>query len=153
MRPQTLIVYLLPLRLFAGWVFLMEALSKLSAGWVQSGRLAFLAGGWLKDGKTFSFYAPFLRDLVLPNAHTFSWLVVGGELLVGAALLAGLFARWAAVGGVVLALNYMLARGDGIGPNPTSPFVFICVTLMLTQPGRALGIDAALRGKVPSWLS
>ena len=68
-------------------------------------------------------------------------------------MLARARSRWAALGGLILTLNYMLARGDGIGPNPTSPFVAICFTLMLTQPGRALGIDAALRGKVPSWLS
>jgi uncharacterized membrane protein YphA (DoxX/SURF4 family) len=147
------IAYLLPLRLFAGWVFLMEALSKLTSGWIPAGKLAVVVGGWLHDGKPYSFFAPFLRDLVLPHAHGFSLMVVGGELLVGSALLAGLFARWAALGGLIMALSYMLARGDGVGPNPTSPFVAICLTLMLTQPGRALGIDAALRGKVPAWLS
>jgi thiosulfate dehydrogenase [quinone] large subunit len=147
------IAYLLPLRLFAGWVFLMEALSKLSSGWVPAGKLAVIVGGWLREGKPYSFYAPFLRDVVLPNSHAFSLAVAGGELLVGSALLAGLFSRWAALGGLIMSLNYMLARGDGLGPNATSPFVFICLTLMLTQPGRALGIDAALRGKVPQWLS
>lgn len=147
------IAYLLPLRLFAGWVFLMEALGKLTSGWIPGGKLAVIVGGWLREGKPYSFYAPFLRDVVLPNAHGFSVTVVGGEMLVGSALLAGLFSRWAALGGLLLSLNYMLGRGDGIGPNPTAPFVAICLTLMLTQPGRALGIDAALRGKVPQWLS
>jgi thiosulfate dehydrogenase (quinone) large subunit len=147
------IAYLLPLRLFAGWVFLMEALGKLTSGWVPTGKLAVIVGGWLREGKPYSFYAPFLRDVVLPHAHGFSLTIVGGELLVGSALLAGLFSRWASLGGLFLTLNYLLARGDGLGPNPTAPFLFIFVTLMLTQPGRALGIDAALRGKVPAWLS
>jgi uncharacterized membrane protein YphA (DoxX/SURF4 family) len=147
------IAYLLPLRLFAGWVFLMEALAKLTAGWVPSAKLGVIVGGWLHDGKPYPFYAPFLRSLVLPHVYGFSVTVVIGELMVGSALLAGLFSRWAALGGLCLSLNYMLARGDTLGPNPTSPFVAICLTLMLTQPGRALGIDAALRGKVPGWLS
>jgi thiosulfate dehydrogenase [quinone] large subunit len=153
MRPQTHVVFLLPLRLFAGWVFLMEALGKLTSGWVQNGKLAAVASGWLHEGKPYSFYTPFLRDVVLPRVHTFSLLVVGGELCVGAALLAGLFSRWAAAGGLLLTLNYMLARGDGVGPNATAPFVAICLTLMLVSTGRALGLDAALRGKIPGWLS
>ena len=152
MRQQTLVVFLLPLRLFAGWVFLMEALGKLTSGWVQNGKLAVLAGGWLHEGRPYGFYTPFLRDVVLTHAHGFSVLVVAGELCVGTALLAGLFSRWAAAGGLVLALNFMLARGDGIGPNPTAPFVAICFTLLLSSAGRALGLDAALRGKVPGWL-
>jgi thiosulfate dehydrogenase [quinone] large subunit len=153
MRERILVVTVLPLRLFAGWVFLMEALSKLSTGWVQGGKLATLVGGWLQSGKSYGFYAPFLRTVVLPHASLFGWLVAGGELLVGAALLAGLFARWAALGGLVLTLNYLLARGDGAGANPTAPFVAICLTLLWAHPGRALGLDAALRGKVPDWLS
>ncbi len=153
MRPQTLVVFLLPLRLFAGWVFLMEALGKLTSGWVQNGKLAAQVGGWLQEGKSYAFYAPFLRNVVLTHAHQLSLLVVGGELCVGTALLAGLFARWAAFGGFFMALNFMLARGDGVGPNPTAPFVAICLTLTLAASGRVLGLDAALRGKIPAWLS
>jgi uncharacterized membrane protein YphA (DoxX/SURF4 family) len=153
MRPQPPVGFLLPLRLFTGWVFLMEALGKLTSGWIQNGKLAAIASGWLHEGKPYGFYTPFLRDVVLTRVHAFSVLVVGGEMAVGALLLAGLFSRWAAAGGLWLALNYLLARGDGVGPNPTAPFVAICLTLMLVSSGRTLGIDAALRGKFPDWLS
>lgn len=153
MQQQTLVVYLLPIRLFTGWVFLTEALSKLSTGWIATGKLAGVVSGWLKDGRAYGFYQTFLREAVIPHSIGFSYLVVAGELLVGAALLAGLFSRWAALGGMFLALNYMLGRGDGIGPNPTAPIVAICLTMVLAPCGRALGVDAALRGKVPSWLS
>jgi thiosulfate dehydrogenase [quinone] large subunit len=112
-----------------------------------------ILGGWLREGKPYSFYAPFVRSVILPHAHQFGVAVVGGELLVGAALLAGLFARWAALGGLLLSLNFMLARGDGVDANPTAPLVAICLTLMLVASGRSLGLDGALRGKVPSWLS
>jgi thiosulfate dehydrogenase [quinone] large subunit len=151
-QTQTPVVFLLPLRLFVGWVFLTEALSKLTTGWIEGGRLGAVVSGWLKDGRAYEFYATFLREAVIPHSIGFTYLVIGGELLVGAALLAGLFSRFASIGGMFLALNYMLGRGDGIGPNPTAPIVAICLTMALSPPGRALGVDAALKGKLPSWL-
>jgi thiosulfate dehydrogenase [quinone] large subunit len=153
MREQTSLVLLLPLRLFMGWVFLTEALAKLAGGWLEQKRLYALAQSWLKDGKTYDFYAPFLRDVVAQNAHLFGWLVIGGELVVGAALLAGLFTRPAALGGILLVANFLFARGDGAGANQTAPFLAILLTLLFTNPGRTLGVDAALKGKIPGWLS
>ena len=80
-------------------------------------------------------------------------MVALGELLVGAALLAGLFTRFAGAIGVVLVGNFLLGRGDGFGVNNTAPWVLMMLTIMLTAPGRTLGLDAALRGKVPRWLA
>src|SRR5438067_12265112 len=150
---MTRIAFLLPLRLFCGWTLLNTGLKKLAAGWLSRPELANSIEGWLREGKPYGFYAPFLRSVVLPHAHVFAILVSCGELLVGAALLAGLFSRIAAAGGVLLTLNFMLGHGDGIGANDTAPWVIMMVTLMLTSPGRTLGLDAALRGRLPRWLS
>jgi thiosulfate dehydrogenase [quinone] large subunit len=152
MSEQTYVVFLLPLRLFTGWVFLWESMSKLTGGFVEHDKLAGLISGWMKEGKPYWFYTPFLRDLVLPHASLFSWLVIGGELVVGAAMLAGLFTRAASLLGLVLVLNFLLARGDSVGPNATAPMLAILLTLTLTHTGRTLGLDAALRGKLPRWL-
>ncbi len=153
MGELTRVAFLLPLRLFCGWTLLNTGLKKVSDGWLSGPELANTIAGWLRDGKPYGFYAPFLRGVVLPHAHLFSLLVSFGELLVGTALLAGLFTRAAAAGGVLLTLNFLLGRGDGIGANNTAPWVVMLLTLMLTSPGRALGLDAALRGRVPRWLS
>jgi thiosulfate dehydrogenase [quinone] large subunit len=150
---MTRVAFLLPLRLFCGWSLLNTGMKKLNDGWLSRPELANTIEGWLRDGKPYGFYAPFLRSVVLPHAHVFSILVSFGELLVGAALLAGLFTRFAAAAGVLLTLNFMLARGDGIGANNTAPWVAMMVTLMLTSAGRTLGLDAALRGRMPRWLS
>ena len=152
MGAETRVVYLLPLRLFCGWVLLNTGLGKLSGGWLEGPQLQNSVAGWLRDGKPYSFYAPFLRSVVLPHAHLFAYLVSFGELLVGAALLAGLFTRWAAVGGLLLVVSFFLARGDNLGANNTAPFVIMMLTIALTGPGRALGLDAALRGRMPRWL-
>jgi thiosulfate dehydrogenase [quinone] large subunit len=120
---------------------------------MHNNKLASILGAWLAEGEPYAFFVPVLRNQVLPHAWAFGYLVVAGELFVGAALLAGLFTRWAALGGLVMTIVFLLARGDGAGPNPTAPFVLICFTLLVTHPGRVLGLDAILRDKVPSWLS
>ena len=153
MEDRARIAYLVPLRLFAGWVFLNAALSKLAGGWVGGPQLHDIIAGWLRDGRPYHFYAPFLRAVVLPHASTFALVIALGELLVGAALLAGLFTRLAAIGGLLLVGNFLLGRGDGLGNNDTAPMLVMLLTVALTNPGRALGLDAALRGRVPRWLS
>jgi thiosulfate dehydrogenase (quinone) large subunit len=153
MGELTKIAFLLPLRLFCGWTLLNTGLKKLHDGWLTRPELAQTIEGWLRDGKPYGFYAPFLRAVVLPHAHVFAILVSFGELLVGAALLAGLFTRAAAAAGVLLTLNFLLGRGDGLGANNTAPWVFMMLTLMLTGAGRTLGLDGALRGKLPRWLA
>ncbi len=153
MREQTPVAYLVPLRLFTGWVFLMGALSKIHAGWLSRPALKRVIEGWLHDGHPYSFYAAFLRGPVLAHPGLFTWLVILGELLVGAALLAGIFTRPTCIVGILITLNYLLGRGDNAGANPTSPFIAILVTMLVTHPGRVLGIDAALEGRLPRWLS
>jgi thiosulfate dehydrogenase [quinone] large subunit len=153
MGEQTRIAYLVPLRLFCGWIFLNGGLAKLAGGWLVRPELTTTLLGWMREGRPYSFYVPFLRSVVLPHAHGFAYLVSFGELLVGAALLAGLLSRLAAFVGLMLVGNFLLARGDGIGINGTMPMVVMTVTLMLTGAGRSLGLDTALRGRVPRWIA
>ncbi len=144
---------LLPVRLFAGWVFLRAGLSKLAAGWLDHPRVSAVIEDWMKEDRGYAFFRPFLRGVVLPHPQLWSRLVVSGELLVGAALLAGLCTRAAALGGLLLTLAFLLARGDGFEANPTAPFVMMCATLLLSHSGRALGLDAALSDRLPRWLT
>lgn len=153
MGEQTRIAFLLPLRLFCGWIFLNSGVHKLSAGWLRTDELSAILGEWLKDGKTYPFYVSFLRDVVLPHAHLFARLVSLGELLVGAALLAGLMTRLAAFVGLVLLANFLFGRGDGLSANGTASLAVMMFTMILTAPGRTLGLDAALRGRLPRWLA
>ncbi len=63
-----------------------------------------------------AWYADFVREVALPNATAFSYLVAYGELLVGLGLLVGLLTRFAALMGVMMNLAYLFA--GTIGPNP-----------------------------------
>jgi thiosulfate dehydrogenase [quinone] large subunit len=153
MSEQTRITFLIPLRLFCGWILLTAGLAKLSGGWLAHPELTRTVLGWLREGSPYGFYVPFLRDVVLPHAQLFAWIVSLGELALGAALIAGLFTRLAALGGLVLVINYFLGRGDGLTANSTAPMLIMLLTCALANPGRTLGLDAALRGRVPAWLS
>jgi thiosulfate dehydrogenase [quinone] large subunit len=153
MREQTMVAALLPMRLVTGWLFVMASLQKLMGHWLDEPKLQAILDGWLKEGRAYRFYAPFLQHVALPHVKLFSYLIVGGELTVGAALLAGLFTRPACVGGLLLVLNICLGHGDGLSFNPSALTLVMLFTLLLTHPGRTLGLDAALHGKVPRWLS
>jgi hypothetical protein len=57
------------------------------------------------------WYATLARDVFLPNAAAFSYLVAYGEVLIGVALIIGLFSRFSSVMSVLLALSLLMA-GD-----------------------------------------
>ena len=63
-----------------------------------------------------AWYADFVREVALPNATTFSYLVAYGEVLVGLGLLVGLLTRFAALMGIMMNLAYLFA--GTISPNP-----------------------------------
>jgi thiosulfate dehydrogenase [quinone] large subunit len=63
-----------------------------------------------------SWYAAFLQYVILPHAGMFSFIVAFGELLVGLGLIFGAFTGVAALFGVVMNMNYMLAGSVSINP-------------------------------------
>ena len=144
----------LPLRLFVGGVFLHASLRKHADGWLTNTHmLTTTLQGWLDSGKAYTVYAPFLRGVVLPHVAQFSFAVAIGELLTGAALLAGLFTRVAAFGALLLSTSFLLGKGDPIDANSTAPIIAMSLALMMSHSGRVLGLDAALADRVPSWLT
>lgn len=66
------------------------------------------------------WYAEFLKSFVLPNVTVFSNMVALGELLVGIALILGIFTGIAAFFGAFMNMNYLFA-----GTISTNPFMFL----------------------------
>ncbi len=62
------------------------------------------------------WYAWFLRNIVLPNAGFFSFLIAWGELAVGLGVLLGALTGIAAGFGVLMNLNYLLAGTVSVNP-------------------------------------
>lgn len=141
------------LRVYTGAALFFAGLSKVQRGFLGGEKLSASVRGWLDDGAPYDFFEPFLREVVLPHAHLFSWLVGGGELVGGACLAIGLLTRPAAVGSLVMMVAIALAGGEIFWrPGTAVAFAFMTLALALTTPGRFLGVDARLQGKLPRWL-
>jgi uncharacterized membrane protein YphA (DoxX/SURF4 family) len=143
-------------RIYTGIFWLEHGLGKLHtkpAFGAPGGTMAtFLAE---QAGQTTGFYHAFLTGTVIPNLSTFAYAVELGEMVAGALLLVGLFTRLGAFIGVVLALNYWLAKGGiehliatssgvhgfaGFSGLEMCAAVLTAISLVLPT-GRVLGID------------
>lgn len=142
----------LPVRLFCGYFFLRAGLHKWTSGFGGAG-LAKTLTDWA-DKTGYGFYVPFLTHVAIPHADIFAWLVMLGEIAVGAALLAGFASRLAALGGIFLCVNFLLAGGVPLlSAEPPVVFAIMLLTVFATAAGRALGVDMLLRGFLPRWVA
>ena len=115
----------LAVRLYVGWGWLKAGWEKLSGGgWVGAkagtGLTGFLQGAISKAGGAHpvvaTWYASFLKGFVLPHAHIFSYMVAGGETLVGVAMILGVVTGVAAFFGCFMNMNYLLAGSISVNP-------------------------------------
>ena len=136
------------LRVYLGVVFLVAALPKLQQNFTP-GLTGFVEQVGLERGHP--FYLQFLEQVVLPNAPVFAALVTWSELLVGMTLILGLTTRFSAAVALVLALNYMFAKGAWfwIPSSNDAAFVAIALSLLIGAAGRTLGLDAFLARRWP----
>lgn len=72
------------------------------------------------------WYADFLNSFAIPNAKIFSYMVAFGEVLVGIALIVGVFTVFAALMGALMNLNFMLA-----GSSSTNPILYTASMIIL----------------------
>jgi thiosulfate dehydrogenase [quinone] large subunit len=143
------------LRLFVGWEWISASWAKLhNPAWVGSNAGAALSG-FINSAlaKTSGahpnvqlWYGWFLKTFVLPHTIFMSYLVTGGEFLVGAALILGMFTGFAAFFGGFMSMNYMLA-----GSVSLNPILFVIEILLLFAWRSAgwLGLD---RWAIPVYL-
>jgi thiosulfate dehydrogenase [quinone] large subunit len=131
-------------RLYLGWEWLQPGWEKLhSSSWVGSDAgtalTGFLNGALSKTGGAHpdvqSWYATFLKDVIIPHASIWSYVISWGEFLVGVALVLGAFTGIAAFFGMFLNFNYLLAGSVSI-----NPFLFV------------LGLGVLLAWKTAGWL-
>jgi thiosulfate dehydrogenase (quinone) large subunit len=136
------------LRVYLGAVFLLAALPKLQRDAIPE-FTGFLEQSALERGHP--FYRGFVQGVLLPNAATLATLITWGEVVVGVALILGLMTRfWAAVA-LLLAVNYMFAKGAWFwtpGSSDAASSV-IALALLIGAAGRTLGVDALLARRWP----
>ena len=120
----------LPLRIWLGYQWFEASTHKLSnPAWVVTGEA--LKGFWTNAVKVsaetgkgpivFDWYRSFLQYMLSIQAYTwFAKLVAYGELLIGIALILGIFTGIAAFFGGFMNFNFMLA-----GSASTNPMLFV----------------------------
>ena len=120
MAPVWLVV-----RVYLGFLWLVAGWGKLTdPAWLGSERGAAVAGfaqGAMaqttgEHPQVTGWYAGFLENFVVPNAALFSFLVVFGEILVGIALILGLFTGISAFFGGFMNASFIFAGTAGANP-------------------------------------
>lgn len=145
----------LVVRFYLGVQWLLSGWSKVGdgawtgeeAGVAVSG---FLNGALAKTGGAHpdvqAWYAWFVEHVALPNAKVFSFMVAYGELLVGIALILGIFTGLAAFFGGFMNLNYLLA--GTVSSNPT----MLLLAILLVVAWRIAGWLGGDRWLLPALL-
>ncbi|MHB1645102.1 MAG: TQO small subunit DoxD [bacterium] len=128
------------LRIYIGIFFLYAVHFKLNPSFFSSfhNKMAFFAGH-----DPIIWYSNFLNNYVIPNSFLFALLVVIGELTAGLLLAVGFLTPIAAVIGIFLNLNYLLAMywisPANLGINLT--FIICELVIIFSDAGKSLGLD------------
>ncbi|WP_128894954.1 DoxX family protein [Longirhabdus pacifica] len=121
-------IILLVVRVYLGWEWL-------SAGWGKVTK-EFDATFFLQDAVTKaegerptvqSWWASFLEGFAIPNVELFNFLVAWGEVLVGIALIAGIFTTFAGLMGIIMNFAYLFSGTTSTNPQMVLLTIFILV--------------------------
>ena len=136
------------LRVYLGVVLLLAAVPKIQRDPVPEFRV-FLQQVALERGHP--FYQEFVQRVVLPNAAVMALIVTWGELLAGVMLILGLFTRGSAALALLLALNYMFAKGAWFWTpwSNDAAYAAIALAILIGAAGRTLGLDTFLAHRWP----
>lgn len=140
-------------RIYVGWAWLMAGWGKVgSSEWTGnnagSSVEGFARGALSKTTGEHpdvqAWYGWFLEQVVIPNSDVFSYMIAYGELLVGVALILGLFAGIAAFFGIFMNANFLLA-----GTVSSNPVLFI-LSIGLVLAWRVAGYIGLDRWVLPT---
>lgn len=118
------------LRVYIGYTWLTGGIGKLQGG--QFDASGFIQGAIANstgEGATVqAWWGAFLETVALPNAGLFTTLVMWGEVLVGAALILGIFTNFAALMGITM--NFAFLFSGTVSTN--AQMVVITIFLIIT---------------------
>lgn len=112
------------LRIYIGYTWFTSGISKLGTGFDASG---FIAAAAANTEAVQPWWRAFLQVVALPNAELFSFLVVWGEVLVGLALILGLFTNFAALMGITMNFSFLFSGTVSINAQMAVITIFLIV--------------------------
>ncbi len=107
-----------------------------------------------QQGTSLENYGNFLMQTVVPHSVAFTWLVVGGEIVVGILLTLGLFSRVASLYALGLSVAYLLGYWH-LGwqwQMLNGAFLVLELAFLMVGAGRILGLDARFARRRPTWI-
>jgi thiosulfate dehydrogenase (quinone) large subunit len=149
LKERTYLGYIAILRIYIGYYFFQQGIRKLQRDFPHSDWIGRQIGD-LASLDLYSWYKSFLTNDVVPHHELFGYLVMTGEIPVGACLLLGLFTRFAAFVGIFMVINYYLGPGmarGGAAVAQQQTFLVCLIVFLLSNPGRALGLDGVIFGR------
>jgi len=132
------------LRLYIGYYLLRQGILKYIRHFPQTDWISRELGDVTK-ASIYSWYKLFLIDVVVPHRVLFGYLVMSGEILIGVCLVLGLLTRFVSIIGIFQLLSYYFGPGMAKGGSTLAQqqtFIIALVILVLTDPGRTLGLDS-----------
>ena len=147
-EPKIPLTWVALLRIVVGLMFVLTWLPNFLDGlYTADGLLFFFTEEFPQSENALTFYANFIDGVILPMRHVFAPFQLVAELLMGLAILLGIFTPLASLAGIFFLLNTMLASfGHDWLWSYILPISILVVTLF-THAGRALGVDATLLKK------
>jgi thiosulfate dehydrogenase [quinone] large subunit len=148
LKERTYLWYLSVLRIYVGFYLLRQGVGKFQRDFPRGDWIGRQIGD-LSTLDLYPWYKKFLLDYVVPHHELFGYLVMTGEIAVGACLLLGLFTRFSAVVGLLMLINYFLGVGMARGGATLAQqqtFIIALAIFVLANPGRTIGLDGLLFG-------
>jgi len=156
-QPQSPLFWLALLRIMVGLVFLSTWASNLMKGsYTPDGLLNFFTNVFPQSENPLGWYAAFINTVILPMRGLFAPFQLVTELLLGLALLLGLFTPLFSLIGIFFLTNVFLATFGHDWPWAYWMPMGILGVTFLARSGRALGVDTWLlkrfgEQKLPLW--
>jgi thiosulfate dehydrogenase [quinone] large subunit len=127
-KNKTFAAILAIIRIYIGYQWVTAGLGKVMGGFDASG---FIQGAIAQAGgenpAVQGWWAAFLEAVALPNAGMFSFMVAWGEVLVGIALIVGIFTNFAALMGITMNFAFLLSGTVSTNAQMVIMTVFLIV--------------------------
>jgi len=146
LKERTYLWYLSVLRIYVGYYILAQGIRKFLRDFPKGDWIGRQIGD-IGTLDVYPWYRSFLQNYVVPHSELFGYLVMIGEITVGACLLLGFFTRFSACIGLFMLINYYLGPGMARGGAPLAQqqtFIIALAVFVLANPGRTLGLDGLL---------
>lgn len=140
-------LYLAALRMFLGIMWLKDGVSKVASGWLSLDSTASASIiNTITGPNAVGWYKNFVQNVVVPNLSVFMTMITITEILLGLALFFGALTVLAALGSIVMNINFFLSgTGDWW-------FLVTSIIIMYSNAGMFLGIDYFLVPLIASLL-